>query len=132
MAAAGIPGTGVGGLFYVLAGLLAPFRYVRRRLAGRATTATPGGAVVSALLALGVIAGIWAAGWLLGLVLPGHVLRLGAVTRAGTPAIVKPNAVRAAAIVAAFGTLFVILVVVEVARVLGSRRAARHAERDAL
>lgn len=133
MAAAGIPGTGVGGLFYVLTGLLAPVRHVWRRLTGRPTTSSFLETLVSALLAFGVIAGIWAAGWLLGLLLPGHVLQLHSPSRAGRTTVVRPNVVLAAAIASAFGTLFVVLVAVEAARLARSPRFDRRvSERDEL
>ncbi len=54
----GLPGTGIGGLFYIAAALLAPLRSGPKRSALYVTS-----------LAIAVLAGMFATGWLVGLML---------------------------------------------------------------
>jgi hypothetical protein len=82
---AGIPGTGIGGLFYLVSALGLPLRALRRRRRQGPRWSAIAGQVA---MASGVIAAMWATGWLLELVLvqarpllppglappPGHVL----------------------------------------------------------
>jgi hypothetical protein len=62
---AGIPGAGIGGLFYLANALLLPVRTLVRRARGEQVAWRP--ALSQAALAAGVLLGIWIAGWLLGL-----------------------------------------------------------------
>ncbi len=62
---AGLPGTGIGGIYYLLLVLLLPFRFLARAIRGRAR---PGEArlVVRGLLFAGaILAALWAQGWAL-------------------------------------------------------------------
>ena len=126
MAAAGLPGTGIGGLFYVVAALVAPFRYAWRRATGRAVRGTPRDVVILAAIALGVVGGIWLAGWFLGfaLAMPSVATRLAG----GLPGIPTQVAsvLRVAAIVAGLATLGLVLGSVELLR-LASRRTRQRA-----
>jgi hypothetical protein len=118
---AGVPGTGLGGLFYILAALFLPVRGALRKLRGqrvcwRAVTKLTG-------LALGVFAGIWATGWLLGWLLAPTAETFEAA--AGMTAEMRAkseNILRWAALAAGFLTLFVVLSAVQVARLLNKRR----------
>ncbi len=112
---AGIPGTGVGGLFYVLVGLLAPLRGVNRRRA----------ALYVAVLAIAVLAGIFATGWLLG-------WALGPPVKA--PLIAGPvsfhhsetgNVVRWASVLASGALLGAVLLSVQIARLFQRKRPRR-------
>lgn len=123
MASAGLPGTGIGGLFYILAALSSPLRFLWRRAGTRRGSGTRREIVEVAVIALGVIAGIWFAGWILGVVLvsyPGALSGLSprAITSSGHAA----NVLRAAAIVAGIATLAFVLGAVEVARLISRRR----------
>ena len=118
MPAAGIPGTGIGGLFYALAALLSPLRHMWRRRSDRPTTSSAREVLGTTLLALGVIAGIWVTGWLLGFLVPRQVLQFASAAAPARSIAVTPNVVRVAAIAAGFITLLSILTVVEVARLL--------------
>ena len=57
---AGVPGTGIGGLFYLAAAAWLPVRAALRRLGGAPVTWRS--ALVPAGLALGILAGIWITG----------------------------------------------------------------------
>ncbi|HSL69501.1 MAG TPA: hypothetical protein VK864_04625, partial [Longimicrobiales bacterium] len=60
---AGLPGSGIGGLFYLIGAVAMPFRELARRLGGRPRR----GALVAsqAALALSIIVALWATGWVL-------------------------------------------------------------------
>lgn len=70
----GLPGAGIGGLFYLASTLLLPVRSLVRRLRGRPDSVTWRGQAHLILLALGIIGSLWLAGWLLAFVVPDRVL----------------------------------------------------------
>lgn len=100
----GVPGTGIGGLFYLLSALALPLRrVVRWRVA-----------LAQGVMAGGILAGMWATGLLLGAL-------LGTVARAhAPPGLVSHsgNLLLTATFVLSFGTLIVVLLGVELLRVL--------------
>lgn len=111
---AGLPGAGIGGLFYLVSALLMPVR----ELAGwvlRRRTPRWGVALGQAALALGVIALIYltgrALGMLIGVELP--AARGGVAISAAADA---PSAVKSATVVLSIGTLALVLLAVQVAR----------------
>lgn len=65
----GLPGTGVGGLFYLVSALWMPVRETCRALTGKSDVRSRSLVARQTLIALGVLGGIWLAGWLLGLML---------------------------------------------------------------
>jgi len=108
----GIPGTGIGGLFYVVAGLIAP---LRRSASKRA-------AAYVAVLAVGVLVGIFSTGWLLGFLLA-PVAKSPLV--AGLPSFYRPeteNLVRWASLLASVVLLGAVLLSVQIARLIQRRR----------
>ena len=117
---AGLPGAGIGGLFYLISALLMPVRSLYRALTGRGEPRW-GLALRQAALAAGILAGIWAAGWLLGaLLVRGGAGAAGAGMaggRAGSAADV-PNVVRTGALWFSLGTLAAVLALVRVGRLL--------------
>jgi hypothetical protein len=105
---AGLPGTGVGGLFYLVAALLLPLRGLVLRMRG---TEVPWATLLRQLgLAVGVFVGIWATGWLLGFMV-GPIAETAAVRR-------YQSVVRWGALLAGFGTLSVVLLLVQMARLV--------------
>lgn len=112
----GLPGTGIGGLFYILAALLAPIRSLS--LSRRGTRGNRGAIARLFLLGLGVVLGIYATGWLLGFVLD-PVASSAADTGAGN--ISRPeieNVVRWATLLASLFMLAVVLLAVQVTRLI--------------
>jgi len=67
---AGLPGTGIGGFFYLLTTLWMPFRETGRALRGQSSRERWSVVGLQGALALGAIASIWMTGWLLALVIP--------------------------------------------------------------
>lgn len=119
---AGIPGAGIGGLFYLIGAVALPVRSAWRRLRHR-----DGGPPLRVVLsqtgiALGILAGIWITGWLLGVILGPGVLpaRSAAAPVPGT--LTAANAVRLAAFLAGFLTLGAVLLTVQLARFAARRR----------
>lgn len=121
----GLPGTGIGGLFYLLSGLLMPIHALYRRLRGAPGAPSRGIVVRQTTLAVFVLGAIWATGWLIGLVIQSSP-RLAAarevLAQAGGGAM-RGNVVAASAVLLGVGTLVLVLVSVEVARLLVAGRA---------
>lgn len=108
---AGLPGTGIGGLFYLISALLMPFREAFLAIIGRGNRARSQMALQQGGLALTILGAVWVTGLVLGLLHIGTNL-VHRATVAGlhifyiTPVIV------------AFATLSGVLITVEVARVV--------------
>lgn len=121
---AGLPGAGIGGLFYLASTLALPFRSAWRRLRGRPDSVTLRQLVHSLTMALGIIGGLWLAGWLLAFVVPREMLRTPATVAVG--GVMARTVLPAATLAAGVATLAFVLVVVEIARIAGrGQRAAR-------
>ena len=116
----GLPGTGVGGLFYLLSALLMPVRETYGRLRSRAG---PGGwrlVLKQGALAGGILAGMWVTGWLLGRVLAVVPPVAGSGALAPTH-----NVLRFAALFLGLATLGVVLLGVELLRLWLPRPSRR-------
>ena len=109
---AGLPGTGIGGIFYLASALAMPLREAYRRVRGR----SPGRGnwrVVAAQLAIagGILGAMWVTGWLLG-----HALAAARpIARLGT-SLPSGNVLRIASVTLALGTLAGVLAGVELLR----------------
>lgn len=136
---AGLPGVGIGGIFYLASAILMPARSLVAMLTGRADEARWPVALRQASLAAGILGAIWATGWALGLVIAMLAPAATQVTGGGTmvPAHVQ-SVVRTSALVLSFGTLAAVLALVQLLRVVlparpternvaGGQRAARSA-----
>lgn len=118
----GLPGAGIGGLFYLATTLLLPVRSIVRRLRGRTDAGPWRGQAHLVLLALAIIGSLWMAGWLLALAVPdGMLAPPSGVASAVASRTVMPLAMFGIAV----GTLAVVLVAVEVAHHV-------HAPKDAV
>lgn len=114
----GLPGTGVGGLFYLVTALLMPFREGYRALIGAGDRPSRRTVVRQVAITVGVLAGIWATGWLLGLMLSQAPAVADLVKVVRGPAARASNVLRTISLVAAFTTLGAVLGAVELARVV--------------
>ncbi len=125
---AGLPGAGIGGLFYLLGAIVLPARNGWRWMTGRRNGLRGREVAFQLILALGILAGIWATGWLLGVVLgPGIVPQTGSGVSAGVGS--AANVVRWAAFLAGFLTLGLVLGTVQVARAVVTRPRRSQPER---
>ena len=119
----GMPGTGIGGMFYLLSALATPLSEAFRRMRRGAAEGDAGGwrpVAGQTALAAGILAGMWATGWLLGVAL--HAAHSVGRLLAGPP---PSNALRTAALLLSFGTLAAVLLGVELLRLWLHRRAPR-------
>ncbi len=66
----GLPGTGIGGLFYLMTALLMPVIEVIQTLRGKSTLERWQLVIRQTLLAIGILGGLFATGWLLAHALP--------------------------------------------------------------
>lgn len=66
---AGLPGTGIGGIFYLLSALLMPFYELVNTVRGKSSWARWALLLKQLAMAGGIIGGMWALGLLLGLLL---------------------------------------------------------------
>lgn len=123
---AGLPGAGIGGLFYLAATITLPFRSLWRRVRGRPDLIPWRHQVHNVAMAVGIIAGLWVAGWLLGFVVPDAMLKPGIAARAGAGPSLR-TVIPAATFAAAIGTLAMVLAAVEVARHVTLRASAMRA-----
>jgi hypothetical protein len=97
---AGLPGTGIGGLFYLLASLAMPLRFARMRSRGDGDRDHRALVRRTLAMSLAMMAAVWFTGVLVGLWRP------------------LPTVIAVAPIVVAFTTLVTILVAVEIVRLL--------------
>jgi len=114
----GIPGAGIGGLFYVCSSLILGVRHGWRRIRGQTSSDTWRSVSHVVLLAAGIAFCVWIAGWLVGLFVSPDLTRL---ARPGSPGLIHGsvqvhNALRLAAVVAGVGTLALVMLGVELMR----------------
>jgi hypothetical protein len=136
---AGLPGVGIGGIFYLASAIAMPVRSLFAVFTGRVHEARWRVALLQASIAAGILGALWltglALGWIIATVFP-HALVNG--VGGATPAHVR-NVVRTGALLLSLGTLAMVLLFVQVLRVTlpvrptaqgsgaQSRRAARTA-----
>jgi tetratricopeptide (TPR) repeat protein len=118
----GLPGSGIGGLFYLGSALWMPAHSLIRRMRGARVThenSPRDGRIVARQFGIAVliIAALWMTGWLIGVVVISQPNSLGSLG----PAVASrgmPNALRAAAFYVSLTTLVVALLSVEIARLV--------------
>jgi hypothetical protein len=118
---AGIPGAGIGGVFYILTSLFAPLRTTVRWLRGdRPSKREWHLSMRHASLASTILAAIWLCGWLLGAVL----ITRNPVTYAqgGIAGALTSSIISVAMVYLTVGTLLGVVIGVEVLRLLVGRR----------
>ena len=121
----GLPGAGIGGVFYLLSALAMPVHalaesaMVAAGLRSAASRRSPPWRLIwkQFAIALTIIAGLWFTGWILAAILIAHPTALGS---AQTSTIGKklPNVLRAGAVLVSVGTLAMVLVTVQIARLV--------------
>ncbi len=107
---AGVPGTGIGGIFYLLSALLMPFIELIKTFAGKSSKKRWKLVSKQMFLACGMLVGFWLTGWILGMILPKEQLLLsfGAATHK------IPNVFRVESVYFSFLTLGTILLLVQI------------------
>ena len=123
----GIPGAGIGGLFYVFSALVLSVRHGWRRMRRQQTVASSRDVALLAALAAGIALGVWLAGWLVGLLVTPVFTD---PSRASTTAlfhghVVVRNVIRVAALIVGVATLAFVMLGVELARLWQRVKPAR-------
>jgi len=108
---AGLPGTGIGGLFYLVSALAMPLREAYRRARGAAASGTWRLVAGQTAIAGGILGGVWATGWLLGV-----ALRTAHAVVALPPGAHPGNVLRTVTLALSLGTLAAVLLGVELLR----------------
>jgi hypothetical protein len=116
---AGLPGVGIGGIFYLASALLMPVRSLVATVRGRAHEARWSLALRQAALAGGILGALWLTGLALGWV----VVHLGpeatqVVARGGRSASQVRNVIQTSALALSLGTLAAVLMLVQVLRIV--------------
>lgn len=112
----GLPGTGIGGLFYLVTALIMPVFEVIQTVRGRSNPARWRFVFSTASMAIAIVAGMWAISWIIGMVLStfsgGDLVQanLGVASKYA----VRSNIARFANMVLALGILAGTLISVEV------------------
>ncbi len=116
----GIPGTGIGGLFYLLSAAALPLREAYRRVWKGVATARWRVIALQQLLAAGILGGMWTTGWLVGELLSTARTRIVA-----GPSAASHNVWRTATFALSLATLIVVVCTVELIGLWVRRRARR-------
>lgn len=115
---AGLPGVGIGGIFYLASALMMPVRSLYSVLSGRPHEARWRVALRQAAIAGGILGALWvtglALGWVIAAALPHAVVSGGA---GAAPSHVR-NVVRTSALLLSLGTLGIVLLFVQLLRVV--------------
>lgn len=120
----GLPGAGIGGLFYLASTLLLPVRSLLRRLRGQPDSFPWRRQAHSLWIAAGIMVGLWMIGWLLGFVVPDEMLSRPAGGE--EPSIgVSGSVIALATFAMAVATLAFVLVAVEIAHHVQRAATAR-------
>jgi hypothetical protein len=119
----GLPGSGIGGLFYLFSALCMPLAAVARRLRSREGSWRP--VWRQWLLALGIVVGLGVTAWLLGVTLARTPMAAWAAQGAADAGRI-PDVLRAASVAVALGTLALVVLGVWVAAFLVHGRRAFH------
>jgi tetratricopeptide (TPR) repeat protein len=117
--AAGIPGVGIGGIFYLVTALLMPVHelwLVARREPGAGSAARWRVITRQWSIAAGILVAIWATGWVLGRMLVTRGVMVNDVA-AGVAAAHRVS-LRVSALLLSFGTLTMVLLLVQLARLV--------------
>ncbi|HKC48888.1 MAG TPA: hypothetical protein VKB63_14895, partial [Gemmatimonadales bacterium] len=116
----GIPGTGIGGLFYMLSAAALPLREGYHRMWRGVAAARWRVIAMQQLLAAGILGGMWTTGWLLGV-----LLSTARTHFVAGPATASHNVWRTATFALSFATLILVVCTVELMGVWARRRARR-------
>ena len=116
---AGLPGVGIGGIFYLVSALLMPVSSLVAVFRGRAHEARWATALRQAALAAAILGALWLTGWALGW-LVAHVIpeATRAVARGGRSPDEVRSVIRTSALALSLGTLAVVLALVQLLRVV--------------
>jgi hypothetical protein len=122
----GLPGAGIGGLFYLASTLLLPVRSIVRRLRGRPDAVNGRGQAHLVLMAIAIMGSLWLAGWLLAFVVPERMLASSSVA---ATAAASRTVIPLATFGIGAGTLAMVLIAVEIAHYVHALKGERSTRR---
>ena len=123
---AGLPGTGIGGVFYLLSALWMPFHELHKTLRRKSRPQRMRLILVQLSIALGIIVGIWLTGWLLGELM---MMRGWLAFKQGTAATATntlPNVIRVTMVFLTIGLLVVVVSGVHILKLVMRYRKPPH------
>jgi hypothetical protein len=129
--AAGLPGTGIGGIFYMLLVAVMPLRELRRTLSRRSCRARWKTVAASLLLVAAILACLWAEAWLLKCGLQWLVAHAGQRAGGLARATLALGQVAPALAIAPFVILAALILLMHLARLILRPRRARASSRRA-
>lgn len=118
---AGLPGTGIGGVFFLLSALLMPLVELVRTLQGRSNIRRWRVVLEHSGMALAILGAMWAMGWLIGQLL--FALLRTHFSSTASAALNPKNFIQAPPILFTLGTLLMVLLSVGILRRLFGRTA---------
>lgn len=113
---AGIPGVGIGGIFYLASALLMPLRSLVAVVAGRPAEARWGLALRQATLAGGILAALWVTGVALGWIITTFIPQGTSIVSPGAGGAEVRSVVKTGALLLSLGTLCAVLALVQLIR----------------
>lgn len=126
---AGLPGVGIGGIFYLASAIMMPARSLVAVVRGRAHEARWRLALRQAGIASGILLALWATGlalsWIIATAFP-HAM----ISGAGAASTHVRSVVRTSALLLSFGTLAAVLLCVQLLRVALPVRPTTHGDGD--
>lgn len=114
---AGIPGVGIGGIFYLASALLMPLRSLAAVLGGRPEEARWRLALRQAAIAAGILGMLWATGVALGWIITAYIPQGATVVGGSAGGAEVRSVVKTGALLLSLGTLSVVLALVQVMRI---------------
>lgn len=121
---AGIPGAGIGGMFYMLSAIAMPFHAAYRSVRRRRNPHLAGEPPVrwrpvfrQFAIGVGIVIALWLTGWVLGGLVTAHPSALGGM-QSPVPGRTVPNVIKIGALILSLGTLCVVLVAVQISRLV--------------
>lgn len=128
----GLPGTGIGGLFYLLSALLMPIREICLALNKGSRFSHKRLILTQCAIAIGILAGIWLTGWLLGaaLVSSQKEAMLSQMPTAGFIHEDYPNLIKTTFVFLTLGLLMIILASVQILKLLIRHRRRRYTDQQ--
>lgn len=115
---AGIPGVGIGGIFYLASALLMPMRSLASVLRGKPEDARWSLALRQAAIAGGILAALWATGLALGWIITSFIPHGSTMVAGAAGGNEVRSVVKTGALILSLGTLAIVLAFVQLLRLV--------------
>ena len=115
----GLPGVGIGGIFYLVSALLMPVRELARVARGEPGERRWGLVAQQCAIAAGILVALWATGWAMGRMIVRAPALSSSIAGHGAHG---ANVLRVSALALSLGTLALVLLITQIARYILHRR----------